>query len=54
MFGGSGTKYFTLAALSQGECDFKMVYARGWEFKWGDEITNPNIRLIQIPISVAN
>ena len=52
--GAPGTKYFTLAALSEGDCYFKMAYARGWEFNWADEKSHVNIRLIQIPISVAN
>ena len=51
--GAPGTRYFTLTGVGKGECDFKMAYARPWEFSWSDETTiNSAVELVQFPVTV--
>ena len=35
--GAPGTRYFTFTGVGEGQCVFKMAYARPWEFDWEDE-----------------
>ena len=52
--GAPGTKHFIFTGISEGSCEFRMAYARPWEFKWGDESTyNDDVEFISFPLSIG-
>ena len=38
LVGVSGTKYFSLHGVRNGQCTWRAAYARSWEFDWQDRI----------------
>lgn len=51
--GVPGTRYLTFMATGdkKGTCEFRMAYARPWEFNWTDQIYN-NMLMIEFDIIV--
>lgn len=52
--GAGGEEVFTLTAVGFGECDFRIAYARVWEFKTFRDHENSNGYTIKVPITVIS
>ena len=53
MVGMPAMRYFTLVGESVGACEFRLFYARPWEFKIDDLASSKYIRKIVIPITIV-
>ena len=51
MVGAPSRRYFTLTANGTGSCQFRLFYARPWEFSFEDEAGSAYIKKIEIPVT---
>ena len=49
---GYGEEIFTLTAEGKGECNFRIAYARAWEFSSFEDYENQNGLIISVPVRV--
>ena len=54
MVGLPNHRYITLHGEDLGICEFKMAYARPWEFDWRDSAKSKYAQKVIIPIEVIN
>ena len=50
--GAPGMRLFSLQAVSQGSCTFRIAHARGWMFEWGNPLKQESLAKIEIPIQI--
>ena len=52
MVGAPSRRYFTLTANGLGSCEFRLFYARPWEFSFDNEAGSAYVQKIVIPLTV--
>ena len=52
MVGMPSTRYYTLVGEEPGVCEFRLYYARPWEFSFTDVVNSKYVRKIVIPVTV--
>ena len=52
--GSPEIKEFSIEALNEGKCEFRIAYARPWEFEFNGENGKKEMRLIEIPLMVSS
>ena len=52
MVGMPSTRYYTISGEENGVCEFRVYYARPWEFSFDDVNNSKYVRKIVIPVTI--